>query len=180
MTRSPRRPPRPLTVADPEGEFPFTPVDYGLHLASAIALVRDTALDAALRPLGLNATRYRVLGALLRFGPMSMTEIANFTLLDRTTLTRVADHLVADDHVERIAAPKDRRQVLLEITEAGRAAHRAALPAVFALNRSLIPGLAEGDIRDAARTMQTLVTNLAPNPTMLSYLIDYARPRPED
>jgi DNA-binding MarR family transcriptional regulator len=170
-------PDRPSVVPDPEGEFPFRPEDYALHLASAIALIRDSALEAALRPIGLNPGRYRVLGALARFGTMTMTEVAGFTMLDRTTLTRIADHLVADGHVERIAAPKDRRQVLLEITEAGRECYRAALPAVFAYNRSLLKGLDAGEIRASARTLKLLTANLAANPTIRSFLLDFARPK---
>jgi DNA-binding MarR family transcriptional regulator len=165
----------PSIVPDPQGEFPFQPQDYALHLTSAVALIRDAALDAALRPIGLNVGRYRVLGALSRFGALSMTEVARLILLDRTTLTRVADHLVADELAVRKAAPKDRRQVLLEITDAGRERYLRALPEVFGYNRSLLAGLKEAEIRGAARTMKRLVGNIAPD-AIRSYLIDFSPP----
>ena len=43
--------------------------------------------------VGLNVSR--VLGVLERFGASTMTEVANFTAMQRTTLTRIADHTAA-------------------------------------------------------------------------------------
>src|SRR5437868_5476304 len=112
---------------DPTDEFPFAVDDYVLHLLAAIHQFRDSKLDAALREFGLNVGRYRMLGVLNRFGSSTMTELANFTAMQRTTLTRIADHLVAQGWVERRGEARDRRQVLLELTDAGRETYRKAL-----------------------------------------------------
>src|SRR6201999_2536378 len=86
---------------DPADEFPFAVDDYLLHLVVAIYQFRDSRLDQVLRPLGLNVSRYRVLSVLERFGASTMTELASFTAMERTTLTRIADQLVAADFVTR-------------------------------------------------------------------------------
>jgi DNA-binding MarR family transcriptional regulator len=171
---------RRRTSADPAGEFPFDVIDYVPHLIAAIAQFRDTALDAALREHGLNVGRYRVLGVLARFDICTMTELANFTAIDRTTLTRIADHLVASGYVERSADAKDRRQVRLALTPAGREIHRKALLVVFDLNGRLLETVSDADSRTAARVLQGVVRALAPNVTAEKSIIHYSREALQD
>lgn len=169
-----RRKPRPTSI-DPEGEFPFAPSDYVLHLLAAIHQFRDAELDGRLKPLGLNVGRYRVLGVLNRFGACTMTELSHFTAIDRTTLTRIADQLVAHDHAERKAAAKDRRQVLLELTEAGREVYLAALGLVFDFNRSILERIPDTAHRATARTLKAMVENLAPDAVARDSIIHFSR-----
>ena len=162
--------------SDPKGEFPLVPLDYAMHLTSSIGLMRDSALDQGLRPLGLSVSRYRVLGVLVRFGVCRMTDLSNLTAMDRTSLTRIADHLVDKGLVTRASNPKDRRQVSLDITEAGRAAHRDALAVVLSYNARILQGIPETLQREAARTLQAMAANLAPNPGARDGIIYYADP----
>jgi DNA-binding MarR family transcriptional regulator len=171
---------RRRTSADPKGEFPFDVTDYVPHLIAAIHQFRDSALDGALRKLGLNVGRYRVLGVLNRFGVCTMTELANFTAIDRTTLTRIADHLVASGHVERRSDAKDRRQVRLEMTPDGAQVHRRALYLVFDLNGRLLEGVSGEEARIAARVMQKIVRNLAPSASARDSIIYYKREAPRN
>ena len=160
---------------DPKGEFPFDAVDYVPHLIAAIHQFRDSALDRMLRPLGLNVGRYRVLGVLSRFGLCTMTELALFTAIDRTTLTRIADQLVGSGFVERRSHAQDRRQVRLELTAAGVQVHRKALQQVFELNSRLLGAAPEAQARAAARVLQAIVRNLAPSQTACDSIIFYSR-----
>jgi DNA-binding MarR family transcriptional regulator len=169
-THKPRR-----ESIDPLGEFPFSPNDYVLHLVAAIHQFRDAALDSALRTLELNVGRYRVLGVLNRFGPTTMTELANFTAIERTTLTRIADHLVAAGFVERRDQPKDRRQVLLELTDSGRDIYTKALVEVFDLNRKLLKDVSDEAQRATARVLMGVVDNLAPNPAARDSIVHFSR-----
>ncbi len=152
-----------FTAMDPKGEFPVTPHDYVLHLLASVALFRDAALDRVLRPQGLTISRYRVLGVLARFGQCSMTEIANFTAMDRTTLTRIADHLVRAGYAVRSGSAADRRQVLLTLTAAGRQVHRPAVQAILDYNRRILAGISEPALRSTAYALMAVVENIAPN-----------------
>lgn len=172
-------PPSPHTrpySADPKQEFPLAPGDHLLQLISAMALIRDSAMDAALKAVGLSMNRYRVLGVLVRFGACRMTDLANLTAMDRTSLTRIADHLVRDDHVERKTTTHDRRQVFLEMRPAGRKAHLAALEVVLGNNRMILADTPDEARRETARTLKTIAANLAPNPAARDSIIDYAPP----
>lgn len=160
---------------DPMGEFPFDVTDYLPHLIAAIHQFRDSTLDRALRPLGLNVGRYRVLGVLNRFGLCTMSELALFTAIDRTTLTRIADQLVASGFVERRSHAQDRRQVRLELTDVGAQAHRRGLQRVFDLNSRLMGGVTQAQGRAAARVLQAIVRNLAPSRTACDSIIFYSR-----
>jgi DNA-binding MarR family transcriptional regulator len=168
--RTPRRPTR-----DSTGEFPFAVTDYVPHLIAAISQFRDSRLDGALRKLSLNVGRYRVLGVLRRFDVCTMTELARFTAIDRTTLTRIADRLVDDGLAERRSDPRDRRQVRLALTADGVQRHRAALRIVLELNTRLLAGVPEAQGRAAARTLQAIVGNLAPTPAARNSIIHYSR-----
>ena len=160
---------------DPREEFPFAVDDYVLHLLAAIHQFRDSTLDNALRGLGLNVGRYRVLGVLNRFGACTMTELSHFTAIDRTTLTRIADHLVAARWAERRGEARDRRQVLLELTDAGRETYHRALALVFELNGRLLESVPEEEARGAARVLIRVVENLAPNRAARDSIIYFSR-----
>lgn len=172
---SAKPPPEPY-AADPKGEFALMPIDFVMHLTSSMALMRDAALDQGLKPLGLSISRYRVLGVLVRFGNTRMTDLANLTAMDRTSLTRVADHMVRAGLVKRTSNPKDRRQVFLDITDQGREAHRDALSLVLGYNARLVSGIPDEAQRAAARTLQVMAANLAPNPGARDGIIHYADP----
>ena len=167
----------PLTLAsvDPSEEFPFAVDDYVLHLVVAIYQFRDARMDGALRPLNLNVSRYRVLGVLERFGASTMTELANFTAMQRTTLTRVADQLVAAGLIVRSAEARDRRHVVLDLTDQGRKTHGAAMALVLNLNRKLMDSVPEHERRSAARVLMQVVDNLAPNPLARDGIIHFSR-----
>ena len=167
--------PPTLTSVDPSEEFPFAVDDYVLHLVVAIYQFRDARMDSALRALGLNVSRYRVLGVLERFGASTMTEVSNFTAMQRTTLTRIADQLVAAGLIVRNAEARDRRHVVLDLTDQGRKTHGAAMALVLNLNRKLMDSVPEEERRSAARVLMQVVDNLAPNPLARDGIIHFSR-----
>jgi MarR family transcriptional regulator for hemolysin len=168
-------PPAQPASIDPADEFPFAVDDYLLHLIVAIYQFRDSRLDGALRTLDLNVSRYRVLGVLERFGDSTMTELANFTAMQRTTLTRIADQLVAAGLVERAAEARDRRHVVLHLTEKGHETHGRAMKVVLNLNQRLLSDVPENERRSAARVLMQVVDNLAPNQLSRDGIIHFSR-----
>jgi DNA-binding MarR family transcriptional regulator len=161
---------------DAAGEFPFAPEDYLLHLMAATATFREAALDQALRPLELNVSRYRVLSALMRCGDSTMSDLASFVAVDRTTLTRVADSLVAAGLVSRIADDTDRRRVLLSLTDAGRELYRRGAEVFRVSNADVCAGAPPAAMRGLARTLVKLLKNATENEATRASLIDYRRP----
>ena len=84
--------------------------------------------EAKLRPHGLRATQFSVLSALALKGPTPISELAEFLVLERTTLTRVAQVMTRNGWLTT-AADADARRRPLTITPSGRRKVAAAFPA---------------------------------------------------
>jgi DNA-binding MarR family transcriptional regulator len=75
--------------------------------------------EAALRPTGLRATQLGILGAIMAFGPVTITQLAEGLVTDRTTLTRNLRLLQRKGLITEEPGP-DRRQHRLVLTKKGR------------------------------------------------------------
>ena len=74
------------------------------------------------KALGLTNARMMAFAAVGAASACSMTDFATRLALPAPLATRVADELVARDLVERFGDPRDRRRVVLRLTERGRTA----------------------------------------------------------
>ncbi|HEX3408563.1 MAG TPA: MarR family transcriptional regulator [Caulobacteraceae bacterium] len=155
---------------DPKGEFPLDLTTYVFHLFTVVARHRDALLEAALKPLALNVSRHRALSSIDHLSPCTMRELAEFMAVDRTTLTRTLDQLADGGLVERTTPREDRRQVVLTLTAAGKAACRRSLQAIYRVNRDLLKGMREEEQRALARGLDLLIDRLAPDPDLLARL----------
>jgi DNA-binding MarR family transcriptional regulator len=97
------------------------------HKVRMAARAVTRAYDEALRPVDLRATQLAVLVAVGAEGTMSITALAAFLGMDRTTLTRNLKPLEKDGLVA-VGNEGWRRSRALEITKKGRARLREALP----------------------------------------------------
>ncbi len=170
--------PSPIAIVsiDPRGEFPFAPADYLFVLLYSITALRDHRLEAALKPSGLSLARYRALLVISKFEPCTMTELADFTLVERTTLTRTVDSLVSEGWVARVSRAADRRQVILTLSEAGRGLIAKAGAMVAAENRDILEGISDKDQRALVRLCQDLASNLALDPPSRERVLTFRRP----
>lgn len=172
MTRlSDHRDPPP----DPHDEFPFPVSPYLFHLFTTISRFRDARLDKALKPLGLNVTRHRAIAVIALLEPCTMSELAELSAIDRTTMTRIVDQLVARDLADRMTSSEDRRQVILILTDRGRGVYKSALKAIGEVNRAALEGLPDDVLRAVARAQQAILANLAPDPDLAKRLLHFRR-----
>jgi DNA-binding MarR family transcriptional regulator len=84
--------------------------------------------DAALEPSGLTITQFGLLTHLQAHGSLSIGELADGMVMDATTLTRLLRPLERDKLVAIASNLEDRRRRDIELTPAGRAAVRKAVP----------------------------------------------------
>jgi DNA-binding MarR family transcriptional regulator len=163
-------PDRPASTLDPRGEFPLDLTSYVFHLFAVVGRHREARLEAVLKPLGLNLSRHRALSVISSLEPCTMSVLAEYSAVDRTTLTRTVDQLVDADLVERATPREDRRQVVLTLTESGREACRRSLRAIYGVNRDLLGGLAEDDQRVVARSLEAFLGRLIDDASLLERL----------
>ena len=83
--------------------------------------------DGAFRDGGIRATQLTILGPMAVMGPLTMTDLAECTVTDRTTLTR---NLRLLEHKGLVAMERgeDRREHRLAITARGQAMLRRSYP----------------------------------------------------
>ncbi len=83
--------------------------------------------DDALRPAGLRATQFGLLMAVRAVGRMTISELADFVIMDRTTLTRNLRPLEKNGYL-RVEPGEDRRMRRVSLTRKGRTALEKAFP----------------------------------------------------
>lgn len=109
------------------------PVDFSECRQCACAAARRASralsqrFDAELRGSGLRIMQFTALATLTQTGAMTMTRLADFMGLERTTLTRNLKPLLRDGLVE-LRQERDGRVRRVAITANGEAAARAAFP----------------------------------------------------
>lgn len=125
-----------------------------LMRAQQIVLAR---VDEVLRPLDLTFARYELLMLLMfsRAGALPLNKIGSRLQVHPTSVTSAVDRLEARGQVRRTPHPTDRRAILAEITEEGRA---TALAATEKLNDTVFadPGLANGGVHTLIDTLTDL------------------------
>lgn len=136
--------------------------DVADGMAAVTSLMRAQQIMLArvhdvLKPFDLTFARYELL-ALLSFtrkGALPMSKASSLLQVHPTSVTNAVDRLEAAGLVRRQPHPGDRRGVLVEITEPGRA---KALAATERLNAQVFaePGLESDDVD----TLVSVLTNL--------------------
>ena len=106
----------------------------------------------------LNLTQWMALGVLRKRGVCSMTELAQASAIDRTSLTRTVDGLIARGCVVRSALPGDRRAVIVQISPGGEALAGQVGADVEAVERRLLSVLDENRQAGLARDLAKLLS----------------------
>jgi DNA-binding MarR family transcriptional regulator len=98
----------------------------GFNLRKATRAVSQL-YDEMLRPAGIRGTQYSLLVAVQMSGPITVTQLAENAIMDRTTLTRNLEVLEKQGLVH-VTSGEDRRTRIVTITEDGRAVLLKAYP----------------------------------------------------
>jgi len=160
---------------DPDGEFAIAVPEYFFYLLFQAARWRDVAFDAAVESVDLTASRTRVLAIIRRVDGCTMNALARFSAIDRTTLTREVDQLVARGLVARSVPANDRRRVNLALTPAGEEFYETRLTALAGFSRRSLEGVDMKQVREFARMLQTIIRNVVDDPVRADEIIAFAR-----
>lgn len=104
-------------------------------------------INELLRPFGLNFSRYEalVLLAFSRAGELPLGKMGERLMVHPTSVTNTIDRLEQDGLVERAPHPVDRRAVLAQITDDGRAVTKLATDALVEAEFG-VDGIAPADL----------------------------------
>lgn len=106
-----------LVTGHPSGTIVLE--DHLFFLFTQVIGHRDRILDVRLQPLGLSASKWRIIGTLAPRSMLAMRELAELTTIDRTTLTRALDQLEAAGAAIRVTDADDKRVVRVALTKRG-------------------------------------------------------------
>ena len=162
-----------LRSVDPEAEFGLDVPEYFFYLLFQAVRRRDAAFERALSGLDLTLGQWRAISTIRRFESCAMSELAAFTAVDRTTLTRSVDQLVRRSLVARRTPERDRRQVRLSLTEAGQQLYARAVDQLLDFNCQALTGVPAERQRDISRGLAAVIRNLEPDPEMAEALIRF-------
>lgn len=131
-----------------------------------MALVRTgerllACIDQALRHYRLSAAGRQALAILDGAGqPLSPTAIAERLIVTTASVTSLLDTLERRGLVERQPDPTDRRRLLIEITQDGKAIVDQFLPEVVALQTAALATLTEAQRRQLVELLAKVGANL--------------------
>lgn len=158
---------------DPEGELPLGASEYFFYLLFQVARQRDLFCDKALAACGLNMAQWRSLAIVRRMEVCTMSSLARYSTIERTTLTRAVDQLVARGLVERWVPESDRRQVNLSLSEVGEQAFAQGAAILDPHNLHLLKDEAPAQMRHAMAVLQNTLRKLAGNEVLAADLLNF-------
>jgi DNA-binding MarR family transcriptional regulator len=125
-----------------------------------VIAARDRELAQGLRDYGLRVPEWRALAALYAKQRCTMSELADFATIDRTTLTRTVDRMQGAGWIARLPDEADARITRLALTTTGRRMFERIWPAVQRLNNLALAGLSTAQIESLRKVLGRMRTNL--------------------
>jgi DNA-binding MarR family transcriptional regulator len=119
--------------APPPAFEPFDPFEWPIAWMALAERQHARNATALLAPLGLHHREFRLLAFLGRQDGLSVGELAEAAVLERSTVSKMLDRLEAEGWVERHGHPDDARRATLGLTAEGQSRLHAARPIVQSL-----------------------------------------------
>lgn len=133
--------------------------DYPMHYFAVIQRQNQANLARILRSAGLSVQMWRALSALYDQNAQTIGQIADMTVLDRSSLGRLLEEMAADGLVVRESPADDRRAVLIRLSATGRRRFESVLPRVQTHYRRLLHGVSGEDFATLMRVLRRVKAN---------------------
>jgi MarR family transcriptional repressor of emrRAB len=127
-------------------------------------LAHDIAsmLDHHIRPFGIAEGEFRVLTTLFSQpdGVGHPSDLCARATQSPANMSRICDALVSRDLITRVPSARDRRRMVLRITESGEELVRNLLPTLFQPMRELFAGFSGADHKQLIAQLKGLAATL--------------------
>ena len=114
--------------------------------------------DKILSPTKLRCTQFTILTVLSRMGPVTVTDLAEYLVMDRTTLTRNLKPLEKEGYLSILPDVTDKRSRRIALTNAGKTAQEMAMPYWQQAQSEMVFFMGEEDTKQLIRYLQRLST----------------------
>jgi DNA-binding MarR family transcriptional regulator len=105
---------------------------------------------------GMQLARLRVLGVLIRYGPLPISKVGKWLYISKSYMTRLVDDLIEEDLVERLPDESDRRVINIRITEKGRRRSVEIGTMLKSDIADILSDLSDDDIRILGKSLKNL------------------------
>lgn len=136
------------------------PVPRTLYLVSQVRYKTYVRLEAALQPLGVTTTQFRILTSLLYGERRSSAGLSRMFDVKPQTMIKQIAILESNGLIERSLAKGNKRVLEVALTEAGRVALRACDKAATALEADIFACFAPGELEAYRGLMQKVLVGL--------------------
>lgn len=140
-------------------------IDYEkipLHWVNRLSFLSRKTLSQKFEDNGLfiSTEEWAILLILWSKGEQTPSALADVTFRDRTTITRLIDQMVKKGIVKRNHDDKDRRRVLIMVSEKGRNLEQELVPIAREMIGIALKGLSPQDIETTINTLKHMTDNL--------------------
>ena len=132
----------------------------GYLISIATKLIKK-AIDEALKPHGVTAAQWGILGRLYEEDGLLIVEIAKRLFTEPPTITRMLDLLEKEGFVTRKTKEGDRRAYEIFLTKKGKEMEEVLRLKVFDTIDNATKGLSEKEITAFKNTLRNIINNLS-------------------
>ena len=140
------------------GEIGLT--NFAPYLMNRIMGRYNASLRDEMAEQGLTTPKMRALAVLSVVDGPLIRELAVYTVVDPSTLSRSLDQLQADGLIRREADSADSRAVRIFITDAGRNSFESLWPHMAAAQARMFRGIPDDERSAFVGTLQKMLTNI--------------------
>ncbi len=112
---------------------------------------------------GLNVSQWRMLAAAAQLEPTSVTELTNYSGMDKVTVSRSVREMVDKKLLVRVLDKHDRRRSTITLSEDGKRIYEQIAPAAVEFEKCLLSVLGEAE----TAALQDMVDRLLDRATVL-------------
>ena len=140
------------------GEIGLT--NYAPYLMNRIMGRYNASLRDEMADLGLTTPKMRALAVLSVIDGPLIRELAVYSVVEQSTLSRALDQLATDGLVRRETDASDSRATRVYITEAGRTNFETLWPRMAEAQEHMFRGIPEDERRAFFGTLQKMLTHI--------------------
>lgn len=134
--------------------------NYAPYLMNRIMGRYNASLREELAALGLTTPKMRALAVLSVVDSPLIGELAVYSVVEQSTLSRALDQLAAEGRIRRAADAADNRATRVTITEAGRAHFETLWPRMAEAQERMFQGITVEERQAFVGTLQKMLKNI--------------------
>lgn len=134
---------------------------YTPYLLNRAGVRVANAFSRELKRFDISLQMWRVLVALWHSGGLRLSDLADVTSIEISTLSRIVGSLQRKALVNRQRGHRDAREVLLALAPAGRAMTEEVIPLALAYEARLVAGLSPSEVATLKRLLVKMFDNMS-------------------